>query len=331
MTDVIDGAGGGSPARVGDPKLLRALTAAQLYYLQDLTMDAIARELHTSRSSVSRLISHARETGLVDIRIHSPLEKGAALERQIRDRFGIAAHVVPVGPGVSEVDRLERVALTAARLISGFVDSNMAIGVAWGSTIGAISRHLPTRDTHGTTVVQLNGAGNTQTSGIEYASEILDRFGQAFGARVQQFPVPAFFDDPATKQAMWRERSTRRVLGIQDRIDVAIFGLGSPLAEVPSRVYVGGYLEQADYRGLREDGAVGDVATVFFRADGTWRDIALNARATGPGIDRLRRVPRRVCVVSGTPKLPAVRGALAARVVTDLVLDEELARQLVGG
>ena len=132
MSDVTEGAALGAASHANDPKLVRALTAAQLYYLQDLTMDAIARELHTSRSSVSRLISHARETGLVDIRIHSPLEKGAALEQQIRDRFGIAAHVVPVGRGVSEVDRLERVAMTAARLISQFVDSNMAIGVAWG-------------------------------------------------------------------------------------------------------------------------------------------------------------------------------------------------------
>jgi len=313
-----------------DPKLARALTAAQLYYLQDLTMDAIARELRTSRSSVSRLLAHARDVGLVDIRIHSPLERGATLEEQIRRRFGVAAHVVPVGSGVSEVDRLERVATTAARLIAQFVDSNSVIGLAWGSTIGAVSRHLPARDTHGTTVVQLNGAGNTLTSGVEYASEILVRFAHAFGADVEQFPVPAFFDDPATKQAMWRERSTRRVLAIQERADIAIFGLGSPFAEVPSRVYIGGYLDRDDYRSLREQDAVGDVATVFFRADGTWRDIALNARATGPGIDRLRRVPRRVCIVSGAPKLPSLRGALAARIPTDLVLDEELAALLVG-
>ncbi|MDO9397443.1 MAG: sugar-binding transcriptional regulator, partial [Herbiconiux sp.] len=32
-----------------------ALRAAHLYYMQDLTMEAIAAELHTSRSSVSRL------------------------------------------------------------------------------------------------------------------------------------------------------------------------------------------------------------------------------------------------------------------------------------
>lgn len=311
-----------------DARLQTALLAARLYYLQDLTMAAIARELRTSRSSVSRLIRHAREVGIVDIRVHAPNEHGAMIERELHARYSVSAHVVPTATSASEVDRLERVAMTAGHLIAQFIDSNMSIGIAWGSTIGAVSRHLPSRDTHETTVVQLNGAGNTLTSGVGYASEILERFGKAFGADIQQFPVPAFFDDPETKNAMWRERSTRRVLGIQDRIDVAIFGLGSPLAEVPSRVYVGGYLERADYRSLRDDRAVGDVATVFFRADGTWQDIALNTRATGPAIDRLRRVPRRVCVVSGLQKLPAIRGALAAGLVTDLVIDESLARSL---
>ena len=71
--------------------------AAQLYYLQDLTMDAIARELRTSRSSVSRLISHAKQIGLVDVRIRSPLENGATLEQRLGERYGITAYVVPVG------------------------------------------------------------------------------------------------------------------------------------------------------------------------------------------------------------------------------------------
>jgi len=316
-------------SRGAEPRLQQALTAARLYYVQGLTMESIASELRVSRSSVSRLIQHARDVGLVEIRVHAPNEHGASLEHEIRARFRVTAHVVPAGAGVSEVERLERVAMTAGRLVGEFVDSNMSIGVAWGSTIAAVSRHLPARDTHGTTVVQLNGAGNTLTSGVGLASEILERFGKAFRADVQQFPVPAFFDDPATKEAMWRERSTRRVLRIQDRLDVAIFGLGSPLASVPSRVYVGGYLERADYASLRDERAVGDVATVFFREDGSSQDIALNARGTGPAINRLRRIPRRICVVSGLPKLPAVRGALAAGVVTDLVIDEALAQALV--
>ena len=68
-----------------DRKLIAALTAAQLYYMQDQTMEVIARELGTSRSSVSRLLSFAREVGLVDIRIHSPLERLGMLETLLYD------------------------------------------------------------------------------------------------------------------------------------------------------------------------------------------------------------------------------------------------------
>ena len=147
-----------------DSKLIAALTAAQLYYMQDKTMEVIAQELKTSRSSVSRLLSFARESGLVDIRINSPLERLGMLEQRIRDRYRLVAHVVPIPEIVSEVERLERVALTAGRLLSQFVDSNMIVGVAWGSTISAVSRGLTQKETHNTTFVQLNGAGNTPVS-----------------------------------------------------------------------------------------------------------------------------------------------------------------------
>jgi len=306
-----------------------ALRAAHLYYMQDLTMDAIAHELHTSRSSVSRLLSHARASGLVEISIHSPLDLPSRIEHEILERFEVQAHVIPVPDHASDVDRLDRVALSAARILGRFIDSNLTVGLAWGSTMGAMSRHLVPKATHNSEIVQLNGAGNLRTTGIVYASELLRRFGDAFGARVQQFPVPAFFDEPATKQAFWRERSTQRLLDLQGRLDLALFGIGSPFAEVPSHVYQGGYLERADYEDLSRDGAVGDVATVFYRADGSTDGIALNARATGPDFQTLRRAPRRICVVSGRAKLAGLRGALAAGLITDLIVDESTARALV--
>ena len=312
-----------------DMRIAAALRAAQMYYMQNLTMSAIASELSTSRSTISRLLSYARESGIVDIHIRSPFDRGLGLERTIHLRHQVVAHVVPMPESISDVDRLERVAMTAGRLLGRFVDSNMVVGVAWGSTLGAISRHVVTKPTHNTTVVQMNGAGNTQTTGIAYASEILHRFSEAFSAQGQQFPVPAFFDDPRTKEALWRERSTRRLLDLQSRMDVAVFGLGSPIAEVPSKVYIGGYLDPEDYSSLSEEGVVGDIATVFYRGDGTFTDIALNARASGPNLDRLRRVARRVCIVSGVQKLPSLRGALAAGLITDLILDESLAGALV--
>ncbi|KQV06092.1 sugar-binding transcriptional regulator [Leifsonia sp. Root112D2] len=310
-------------------KVRDALTAAHLYYLQDLTMDAIAHEMHTSRSSVSRLLSFARTTGLVDIQIRSPLDRTSRLQRDIEERFGVAVNIVPIPDHTSDIDRLERVCLSAARILDGFFDSNMVIGLAWGSTLTAISRHLVPKQLHDVEFVQLNGAGNNHTTGIVYASELLRRFGDAYAATGQQFPVPAFFDDPKTKEALWRERSTKRVLDIQSRMDIALFGLGSPFADVPSHVYIGGYLDPEDYDSLGTAGVVGDVATVFYRADGSYQDVPLNARASGPDLDQLRRTARRICVVAGVSKVPSLRGALAARLITDLILDEGTARALM--
>ena len=309
-------------------KVRDALKAGHLYYMQDLTMEAIAHEMHTSRSSVSRLLSFARASGLVTIQIATPHEGASKTQQDLHDRYGIATHIVPVPANISDVDRLERVAISAARILDRFIDSNMTVGIAWGSTISALSRHLIPKDLHNLEFVQLNGAGNTNTTGVLYASEILRRFGDTFAGTIQEFPVPALFDDPRTKEAMWRERSTRRILDIQSRMEVAIFGLGSPFSEVRSHVYAGGYLEPSDYASLNEFGVVGDVATVFFREDGSHHGIPLNERASGPDIDLIKQVPRRVCVVSGPSKVHSLRGALAAELITDLIVDEGTARAL---
>jgi DNA-binding transcriptional regulator LsrR (DeoR family) len=311
--------------------IARALTAAHLYYVQDRTMEAIAQELGTSRSTVSRLLSAARATGIVDIRIRSPFAAPQRLEERLAERFGVLAQVVPVPDDAGDMERLQRVAIAAGHAMLEMMHDDMTVGVAWGSTTDAVSRHLVPKSVRGTTFVQLNGSGNTRTTGLLYASEILSRFAAAYGGSAQQFPVPAFFDDPRTREAMWRERSTRRILDIQRGMDLVVFSTGSAGSRVPSHVYSGGYLESQELAELAEEGVVGDIATVFFRADGSSDGIALNERATGPNLEVIRSVPRRLCIVSGVSKLASLRGALAAETATDLVLDEATARALLEG
>ncbi len=314
---------------VGQVRLEEVFHAAELYYSHARTMESIARDLGVSRSTVSRMLALARERGLVDIRLNPPSRGYEALERSLESQYAVRAHVVPISSGLREIDKLDRVAAAAAQVLNEVVDSNMTVGVAWGSTMSAVAQRLTQKRTHGTTCVQLNGAGNTRTSGVEYSAQIMQSFGAAFMAAVQYFPVPAFFDDAGTKDAMWRERSIRRVLALQSSMDMAVFSLGSPRAEVPSRVYVGGYLGRTDYESLERDDVVGDLATVFYRADGSWADVQLNARATGPRLDLFRRVPRRVCIVAGMSKLEATIAALRAGYITTIVLDEPLAARVL--
>jgi deoxyribonucleoside regulator len=128
---------------------------------------------------------------------------------------------------------------------------------------------------------------------------------------------------------MWRERSVARVLDAQRRADIVLFSIGAIAGEVPSHVYSAGYLDPEDIETLNSEGVVGDVCTVFLRADGTYEDLSLNQRATGPTPAELRRVPRRVCAVAGDSKALPLLAALKAGVITHLVLDEQTATGLV--
>ena len=302
--------------------------AATRYYAQGDTMESIAHQLRLSRSSVSRLLKDARESGLVRISIATHTGSQSPLATALADAFDVRVHLVPVRESANENLRFDRVAFLAGRLFTEAVDDHQLIGVAWGVTVSHVARHVGRRPLMGSTVVQINGGANQRSSGIPYIGEILQAIGDAFDAKVVLFPVPAFFDYAATKEAMWRERSVQNVLRLHARLDLAIFGVGALRGAVPSHVYTAGYMDSSDMDRLAADGVVGDVCTVLLREDGSYADIAYNARATGLTPLELRAIPRRFCVAADPSRAAAVVGALRAGTATDLVIDEGTARAI---
>ncbi|SIQ73772.1 DNA-binding transcriptional regulator LsrR, DeoR family [Alkalispirochaeta americana] len=306
-----------------------ALSVATMYYYQGLTTEAIAREMNFSRPKVSRLLSHARSSGMVEIKIVNVQKALSPLERQIRDTFGLdAVHIVPAPELMGEVVWLERVARYTANYLNSVLSSGDILAIAWGTTISEIASNLIPHRVPELRVVQLNGSGNTFTPDNRYAANILHHFAQNYEANVMLFPVPTFFDYRETKAAMWQERSVKRIIDLQQNASVLLYSIGSVNAGVPSHVYSTGYLDPEDMEELEREQVIGDLATVFFREDGSWEDIPLNSRASGPPLSLYRKVKRAICVVSGRNKVPGLRAALKARLMSELILDEPTARLL---
>ncbi len=305
------------------------LRVARMYYVQSETMDAIAHQLGVSRSTVSRLLKAAKDQGLVRVTIADPGRPMTRIAEIFRKNFRVQAHLVSVRPGSSSMLRLEQVAKVAARLLDETVTNGDVVGVAWGTTVTAVAQQLRPRDLSDVTVVGLNGGGNHLTTGVPYVGSILQRFAAAFQAKEQMLALPAFFDNPDTRTAMWAERSTQHMLAVRARCTVAVFGVGGFGSDLQSHVYSANYLDESDLKALSAAGVVGDVCTVMLRADGSWRDIPLNSRATGMTPTELRTIKRRICVVSGIGKAVPVLAALRAGVATDLVIDEETARAVL--
>ena len=358
-TDTTDAVG--RAASAADPGgLMRAYEAASMYYVQGETMEVIAHHLRVSRSTVSRLLARARQEGVVRVTLVQPGGAGS-LEGRMTQAFGVRTHIVPVREGTTEIHRLQQVASVAAAHMVDLIEAlaeqagnggpqaqdpagsggegsvqgrgsgGVVVGVAWGTTMSEVSAALPSRSVPGLTVVQLNGASDPVREGPS-AGEVLSCMRLSLGARTISFPVPAFFDHVATREAMWSERSVKRVLAVTCRASLAVFGVGALDAlngALPSQVYEGGHLTARDQAVLRRQNVVGDVCTVLLRSDGSWRDVTLNARATGPTPAQLSRIPRRLCVAAGTGKARALLAALRARTATDLIVDDATARAVL--
>lgn len=302
---------------------------AQRHYVEGATMDAIAAELGVSRPTVSRLLAKARNTGLVRITIAEPPGSQSPTAVAIAERFGIQVHIVNVVDSVSPTTRINMVAKLAAKILTSLVKDESSLGVAWGVTAARVARQLDPVKVHGVRVVQMNGSAHAYEAALPYAGSLLQMYAQAYGnATIVPFPVPAFFDHAGTKEAMWRERSVLRVLNEIRRLDVAVFGVGYPNARVPSHVYANGYIDPGDLSNAIADGAVGDICTVLIRADGSFRGIALNDRASGPTPEEMQSIGRRLCVVGDPSRSAVLLAALRARAVTDLVCDNVTARTL---
>ncbi|WP_339096473.1 sugar-binding domain-containing protein [Deinococcus sp. VB142] len=313
-----------------EEQLTQAVQVARLYYQQQLTTDAIARELGTSRSRVSRLLALARRSGIVDIRIHDPQGRPQNLSARLLERWpGVQFQVVGLPPYASQDMRLERVAVAAAHWLAAALRPGMVVGLAWGNTIDAVSRALPPRPVSGAQFVQLNGSASVLEFSSGFVGGTLTRLAQAVGGQVHLFPVPTFFDDPATKQAMWRERSVQHVLNLQRRAEVLLFSVGSQDAALPSYVYTAGYLDENDVAELAAQGAVGDIATVFFRQDGRGEGLTINRRASGPDLALIRQHPQATCVVADPGKARALRAALDGGLCRTLIVDETTAQAML--
>jgi len=158
----------------------QAHEAASMYYLQGQTMETIARHLGVSRSSVSRLLTYARNSGLVRISVAATPGNRGSLSGQINEVFGVHTSVVPVHDIHTEVNRLHNVARVAAERLVDLLKPGDTLGIAWGNTTSEVTRCLPRVNLPGSTVVQLNGAATATESGFPYADAIISRAATAW-------------------------------------------------------------------------------------------------------------------------------------------------------
>ena len=132
---------------------------ARRYYLDDQKQSDIARELGVSRPLVSRMLSEARELGIVEITVHEPGAQSAGLMNRLRLSGAIQGGVL-VEDG-EDNDATNRLLSQGAVELLGQLGTRR-LGVGWGYLIGQLvfdAMKLADKG-HGVLLLTLNYAGD---------------------------------------------------------------------------------------------------------------------------------------------------------------------------
>jgi len=290
-----------------DEELL-AVRVAQLYYEQDKTQDEIGAQLGISRFKAGRMLTQARERGIVRIEVVHPRARLAALERQLADRFALADAVI-VRDGVPQA---------AADYLAQL--QPRTLGVSWGRTLDAIAERLPVGWTSGVTVVQINGAMGS-------AADVAATIAQRGGGSAVLLPSPAILEQVETKRAIEADRAVADVLALAGTASAYLYSAG--VADATSVLVDSGYLSAVDVGRLVEKGAVGDVVGRYIDSAGNIVDPDLDARTVGVDLDQLRDASTAIFAVAGSAKHGVARAVVTSGLCTVLVSDEGTARALL--
>jgi hypothetical protein len=179
---------------VNDAEHARVLVeVGRAYYLDNLSKVDIARRYGISRFQVARLLTEARDSGVVRIEISPPAHLDTGRTRRLAERLG-AREVVVAGSGSDPISTRETLARSLAAVIAAHAREGATVGVSWSRTIELAVRHLeplPPCD-----VVQLVGA--LPVNGAGDSLDIVQAFRRMRGVRTWPVWSPLLVADPGT-------------------------------------------------------------------------------------------------------------------------------------
>ena len=307
--------------KISQEKRARLAYVARRYYLEDQKQSDIARELGVSRPLISRMLSDARELGVVEITIHEPGAKAASL----LDRLRLSSSI----RGGALVDDGEDDDATNQTLSKGAVEllgqlGAHCLGVGWGHLIGQLVTWLeenPQPHSGVTDICPL--VGNASIPARNYQSnENVRLMAQQLGAAPHFLYLPALPDSLEEKQLLCSTEVYRQIYQQWEQIDTAL-------------VNIGNYPSSPDFASLVRYGsllqhhrACGRMLAYYFNEEGkiiqSEQDFAIQVP-----IDVLRRCPNLIGVCSANTSVRALRGAIRSGFFTHLVARTGLVKALL--
>ncbi|WP_243299390.1 sugar-binding transcriptional regulator [Bacillus litorisediminis] len=300
---------------------------ANLYYIEGLTQEQIAKKVGVSRPIISKQLQKAKEYGIVEIFIKDESLHTVELEKQLSDRFNLKdAVVVPTASSSSELSK-KAVGQAAAHYVSKKLKNVKKVGISWGTTLAQFVKEYPYERNEKIKIVPLVGGMGSQEVDI-HANQLAYELAKKMHGSCSYLYVPAVIESEELKDRLVNMTDVKDVLDEAKTVDIALVGIGNPYQE-NSILKAVGYLKEKDIEEFRKVGAVGDISSRFIDANGQPIHHKINEKVIGITLDELKKIKTVIGVVEGIGKKESILGALKGNYLDVLIIDEPTATAIL--
>ncbi len=310
--------------RENQREVLKLVEVAKLYYEQELTQADIASSIGVSRALVSSMLRRAKDLGIVNIEIRSPLRGDKELLSKLKKHYGLAnGLIVPANRNNLDLS-LRNVISQSALFVEKRLSNCQKIGLGWGGTICRLVNALEAEEIgieNQRIVCPLIGS-MTSPSSDWHPNEMARQLTERIGGQTIWLHAPAF---PGTKANLETFKATQEFRYIEkfwQNLDAALVEIET-YPSVPDQATAMRFGSR-----LIEKRAVGGLLSYFFDISGVVVE-GENDYVLRIPLDILRKVKTVLLVCSGNTKAQALVGALRMGLVTHLVTDDITATTLL--
>jgi DNA-binding transcriptional regulator LsrR (DeoR family) len=297
-----------------------------MYYLDGLGQSEIANIYGISRSTVSRLLTSAREQGIVRISVDESDPRDRDLEARLVERIGLRKAIVIRAPASSQEHVRRSVGYFAAPFVGSWLSGQSLVGLAGGRTLAELVHHVqPQQHGEGPVFIQLLGAIGSSPRQID-ASEQCRTLARRLHGSFRTISLPAFAQDKYVRELFLSHKDIDSVWKSLDEITLALVGLGTL---EKSAFIERGTLEPSALSELRAAKAVGEICGRFFDERGEECNTSLRERVVGVNLDVLRACKDVAVVMTGPSRGKALAAAVRGGIVKSLVVDQVGAQSIL--
>lgn len=303
-----------------------AARAAWMYYVAGLTQQDIATALGLSRQVAQRLISNAREMGMVTVNISHPVTRCMKLASELQDKYALTlCRVVPsAGLGNDAIQHM--LAVEGAEVMAQFIagEQPQVFGIGSGKTLRAIIDALPWLERPQHQCVSMIGAIARDDSGTRY--DVPLKMAEKMQGKYFFIPAPLYADSPEDKTMWCQHQIYQRVAERALNADITFLGIGEVGLGCPLNAE--GFITDQQVKALEQQHVAGEMLGHFFNHQGERLEAELDALLTS--VPLCSHTPRNVYgFAGGEKKYHAIHAALTGKWVNGLVTDEDTAVKLL--